>query len=234
MDKVIILICSSNTIIIGEMMKMKRKILAICTVLLMITISYGIVGAEEIQTNEQNTENIDIQLGILNEDGTFTTEVFSVTDQELIELKIFVNELMEAIQYTNSWDELENILNSFPQKGILSTLIMQLFSGIKLLKNRGFIISSGHFYKLNPLKKNQLSIRKSLIFWHFSSDKLLKDRSIIFKPLEFKVKILKGRQFGYISKFLGVYLFVSQKFPKKSYTFFMGTARNINGIQIHK
>ena len=46
------------------------------------------------------------------------------------------------------------------------------------------------------------------------------------------MKVLKGLQIGFMSRFIGLYLFVARKLPEKSYTFFMGTARRINGIQL--
>ena len=61
---------------------------------------------------------------------------------------------------------------------------------------------------------------------------MIDDRTIILKPLALNMKTLKGRQFGFMTRFLGVYLSVSRGFLRESYTMFMGTAHHINGIQL--
>jgi hypothetical protein len=105
-----------------------------------------------------------------------------------------------------------------------------LFS--KLLPAKTYVFSSGHGYKLNPLKKGSMKIRKILSIWHYSSGKILKDRTIILKPLALKLKILKGSQFGFMTRFTGIYFNVVRKFPQKSYTFFMGSVHQAFGMQI--
>ena len=75
-------------------------------------------------------------------------------------------------------------------------------------------------------------IRKKVSFWHYSSGKLFKDRTLILKPLALKMKILTGSQFGMMTRFTGAYIYVPRTFPQKSYTFFMGIAKRVSGLQM--
>ncbi|MCK4365452.1 MAG: hypothetical protein KAW45_05335 [Thermoplasmatales archaeon] len=211
---------------------MKKKFMAIWMVFLFVAIPFSFAEAGETQAIQENNETISIELATLNDDNILSIEAITISEEELIELENTISILMDKIESANSWEEIENIINNIPKNnGIISSLISKFLSMFKLFRNRGFVISSGHGYKFNPFKKNVLSIRKKFIFWRYSSEKLIKDRTIIYKPI-FKLNILKGRQFGYMRNFFGIYLFVSRRFPQKSYTFFMGTARRISGREI--
>ena len=210
---------------------MKKKILAICTILLMVSIPFGIGGASELKLSDQNDETISIEISDFYGQDIVSTEIITMSEEELVEFEETVSKLMDSIQSAESWEELENIINNFQKGGIIGSIISSLIP--KLFRRRGFVISHGHFLKLNPFKKSQFKIIKGLTFWHYSSGNLLKDRTIILKPLQFKMKILTGRQIGVMSNLLGIYIFVSRSFPTKSYSFFIGTSRRIGGIELH-
>lgn len=210
---------------------MKKKILAICTLLLLVSIPFGIGGASELQLSDQNDEIISIEISDFDGQDIVTTEILTMSEKELVEFEETVSNLMDSIQAAESWEELENIFSNFQRGGIIGSIISNLFP--KLFRRRGFVISHGHFLKLNPFKKSQFKIIKGLTFWHYSSGSILKDRTIILKPLQFKMKILTGRQIGFMSNLLGTYIFVSRNFPTKSYSFFIGTSRSIGGIELH-
>ena len=200
----------------------------------MVTIPFGIAGASELQLSQETDETVLLEIAVFDEYDTITTETITMTEEDLIDLEETISILMDNIESAESWEELENILSSFQQNGIIGSIIGKLLSKLNLFKTRGFVVSSGHFYKLNPFKKTEIDIKKGFTFWHYSSGSLFKDRTIIFKPLQFKMKILTGTQFGFMYKFFGIYLFISSKLPNKSYSFFIGTAKRINGIQLHK
>jgi hypothetical protein len=215
-------------------MKMKRKIIAIWIILLLIAIPFSIAQASETYEEEQNNENISIEIAAVNEDGSIITEIFTFSEEEIEDFESTITNLMDAIQSATSLKEIENILENIPtQNGIFmsifSKLFSKIFSGFQGMRNRGFVISHGHSFKLNPFKKNSFKIRKKSTFWHYSNGEKSSDRTIIFKPVALKMNILSGRQFGRMSNFLGIYIFIAKRFPQKSITFFMGTARRING-----
>jgi len=210
---------------------MKRKIMAIWVILLLIGIPTCITQASETQANEQSNETVSIEMVYINEAGTLTTETLSISEEELAEFENTISIIMDKIQSATSWEELQNIINNLPIKnGIITSLILKILSKFKLLISRGLIISLGHSFKLNPFKRNSFKLRQRLIFWYYTGK--TSDRTIILQPLAFKMKILKGLQFGYMSKFFGIYIFIAKKLPQKSLTFFIGTVRRTNGIQL--
>ena len=213
---------------------MKKKILAIFSILLLVTIPFGIGGASELQLNQETDEPASLEIAVFDEYDTITTETLTISQEDLITIEETISILMDKIESAESWEEIENILNNFQLNGIIGSIIGKLLSKLNIFRTRGFVVSSGHFYKLNPFKKTEIDIKKGFAFWHYSSGSMFKDRTIILIPLQFKMKILTGTQFGFMYKFFGIYLFLSSKLPNKSYSFFIGTAKRINGIQLHK
>jgi hypothetical protein len=213
-------------------MKVRKKILAIFFILLLTTMPLGIVHASETSKIEENNNTISVEIAALDSDEILKTEKILLSEEELIEFENTISILIEKIQSAESWEEVKGIINNLldgDKLGIFS-LIKGLFS--KILVGRTYVISSGHGYKYNPLKKGSIKIRKKLLLWHYSSGELLKDRTIILKPLALKMRVLKGSQFGVMTRFTGLYMYTARKFPQKSYTFFMGIARRANGLQM--
>jgi hypothetical protein len=213
-------------------MEGKRKIMAILTILLLMTMPIGVVQASK--TIEKKTENksIPIEIITLDSDKIQKKQTIHITEEELEEFENTVSILIDKIQSANSWQGIRNIINNFLKgnKFGIFTILKALLS--KIIAFRTYVISSGHSYKFNPIKKGSLKIRKRLSLWHYSSGKMIKDRTIILKPLALKFKILKGSQFGIMTRFTGAHIYVARRFPQKSYTFFMGLARHASGIQI--
>ena len=202
-------------------------------VFLLFAISFSIAQASEVNEEGENSEIATVELATLNEDGILTTETVSISEKELAEFESRISTLMDSIQSATSWEEIINIFDNFPkQSGIITSIILKILSKFKQLRTRGFVISLGHSFKLNPFKKNSFKIREKSTFWRYSNGGKIKDRTVIINPLAFNIKILKGLQFGHMSNFFGIYIYIAKKFPQKSTTFFMGTARRINGIQL--
>ena len=223
------------------MMKMKRKIMAIWMVLILVAIPFSIAQASESQENE----TISVEIGNVNEEGKLVTETFFLSEEQLAELETILLAITQKIEYANSWEEIEYIIQNIPIKnGIIGTILSKIISIItssiskitskfRLFFDRSLIVSCGHSYKLNPFKNSELfRIRKKFVFWHYSNKGNIKDRTIIFKLNGFKLRTLHGRQFGFMRNFFGLYIYIARRIPRKSTTFFMGTARRINVIQL--
>ncbi|KYK31925.1 MAG: hypothetical protein AYK22_07650 [Thermoplasmatales archaeon SG8-52-3] len=213
-------------------MKGKRKILAIWIILLLITVPLGIVEASETNAIKENNEKIPIEIATLDSDEIVNTKTIYISQEELAEIQNTISVLIDRIESAQSWQEIKTIINNIlggNKLGIFS-IIKTLFS--KIFAFRTYVISSGHSYKVNPIKKGSIKIRKKLILWHYTSGELLKDRTIILKPLALKFRVLKGSQVGMISRFTGMFFYVARKIPQKSYTFFIGFAKRANGLQI--
>ena len=212
---------------------MKKKIMAIWIILLLVAIPYNIAQASENQNNEQNNETLFVEVVDVNEDGIITNETISISEEGLAELENTISILMDNILSTNSWEKLENIIDNLPKtNGIITSIILKIISRFKLLSSRAIVISLGHSYKLNPFRKNLFRLRQKFTFWLYSNEGKTEDRTIILRPFALKLRIIRGLQFGFMKNFFGIYIYIAKKFPQKSTTFFMGTARRINGIQI--
>ena len=210
---------------------MKRKILATWIILLLVTMHCSIIQADEKNEETQVNNTMTAEIGYISENGEKISNIITVTEKELSELESQISEIFEKIKSINSWGELEKIIENLQtKKGFIMNFLTKILTKFKLYRNRGIIISNGHSYKINPFKKNDMKLRQRLAFWHYSNNEKSIDKTYIIKPFALKMKILKGFQFGVMSKFFGIYIYIANKLPKKSYTFFIGTASRINGM----
>lgn len=213
------------------MMEMKRKILAILMVLMFFAIPFSFAQASNTN-EEQGNNSVAVEIASFNEDDSLTSETFTLKDGELAEFENILSVLMDRVQTAGNWNEILSILDNFAdQRGIIKSIITRLISSLKNLRYRGFVMSLGHNLRLNLFKKNSYKIRQNSKFWFYINGGKTKDRTIILKPFSLKFDILKGIQFGHMSNFFGIYIYIAKKFPQKSTTFFMGTAGRINGRQ---
>jgi len=215
-------------------MKIKRKIMAIGIAMLFVAISISHAEAGNSSNNVEN-EPILLEFGSIAPDGTFSTDTLFISEEDLAELEEAVSVIMNNIESTNNfdWGSLRELLEKiFGREGILFGRLLEIFSKFKLSKTRGFVVSSGHGRDLSIRDSFSFNIRKNIAIWHYNSRKLFNDRTIIVKPFALKLKILKGRQVGIMRNFFGLYFSVSRGFLRDSYTFFMGTARHINGFEV--
>lgn len=215
-------------------MEVKRKIIAIWLVLLLVAVPVGIAGAEETQEDEEPNETFVLELAAVAADGSLTSEQLLVSEEDLVELQNAVSTVMNELESMSAfdWGILQDLIERiFGDDSSFVGKLLSIFSNLRISKNRGFVISSGHGIDLSPLKKITFKIRKKVGFWHYNSNGMTADRTIIVKPLALNMKILNGRQFGIMSGFLGIYISVSKGFLRESYTMFMGTARHINGVE---
>jgi hypothetical protein len=213
-------------------MEGRRKIMAIILVLLLLSIPFGIVQASDSIKNKEEDNSIPVEIVTLDSDEILRTETIKITDDELEEFENTISILIDKISSADNWQSVRNIINNFLEGNNLGllTLLKNILS--RIITFRTYVISSGHGYKINPIKKGAIKIRKRVSFWHYSSGKMIKDRTLILKPLALKMKILKGSQVGIMTRFTGAYIYVARKFPQKSYTFFMGIAKQVSGIQM--
>ena len=214
-------------------MEVKRKIIAIWLVLLLVAVPVGIAGAEETQEEEPN-ETFVLELAVVAADGSLTSEQLLVSEEDLEELESAVSTIMNELESMGNfdWSILRDLIERlFGGDGPFVGKLLGIFSALRLSKNRGFVISSGPGRDLTPLKKITFKIRRKVGFWHYNSNAMVADKTIIVKPLALNMKILNGRQFGIMTGFLGIYISVSKGFLRESYTMFMGTARRINGVE---
>ena len=124
-------------------------------VVLFFAISLSHVEASENLQTPVN-EPILIEFGTINSDGKLTTEELYITEEELKELENAVTFFMKKTESTNDfdWGFLKELLEKiFGDNNSLIGTIFGIFSSLKISRNRGFVISSGHGFDFSPLKK---------------------------------------------------------------------------------
>ena len=205
---------------------MKRKIVAIFAMFLMISIPFGVVDAREVKKEE----DIRLEIASISEEGNILTEEFFTSEEELVAFQGIIGELFEKIQNAQNLDEILQILQLLRGRDSrLFKIIFRMITRNRLLGNRAFVLSSGTCYDLNPFKQDQVKIRKRSTFWRYSSG-TINSKTFILRPFKLDNKVLTGTQFGFMRKFTGIYIHISRTIPEKSYTFFMGTAKNAFGL----
>lgn len=207
--------------------------MAIWVVLLIFAISIVTVDAGETQKINENEKSISVEIGSIASDGTISAETLEFTEEEIVELQNTMSLIMGEIENIKDLSSLKELIERFlGDDNPMSGKLLQIFTGLKLVKNRAFVISLGQGRDLSPLKKISFKIRKKIGIWHYNSNGMFNGRTIIVQPFKLKMKTLRGSQVGIMTGFVGVYLSFSKGFLGKSYTFFMGTARHINGLQL--
>jgi len=176
---------------------------------------------------------------IFQQDGSVKSVSLDLNDQELLELKNFISKLIDNLKVSKDSSEFEKVIEStiiqggsFRFKHPIISWILDFISSYKLPRSRSYIISQGHEYKINPLRNTKVYTYIPLNFWHYS-DRWgfdLPDKTLVFKPSPFNIEFLHGRQIGMMTHFFGIYIFISQPYPQKCWTFFMGSARHVLGV----
>ena len=220
-------------------MKKNHKTITIGIIILFVGCYFGSVTASELPEGKPQDEGLILECGRINLDGTTIAEKFTLSEQELVELEIILSKLMEELESAINPDDVENIIESalttegsFGLKHPVLAWILNSLSSYKLPRSRAFVASHGRSFKINPFKNHRSDTYRPLTLWQYS-DKWGFDRpgkTFILRYSPFNTKILHGRQIGMMTHFFGIYVYVSQPPPQKSYTFFIGSARHVGGI----
>ena len=212
-----------------------KPILAIGLVVLFIGLSFSPATADEI-IEEQN-ETYDVELAMVAEDGSIDTIKATLTEQEFTEFQDAMEKLDQLLEKATSREDIMNIIGTFPffnGKHPILTWILNFFSIYKLPRSRAFVFSHGWGYKMNPLKGNTVDLYRPFTMWQYSSRSRftipIPAKTFIMRFSPFNLKFLHGTQVGMMTRFIGLYIYISQPMPQKSYTFFMGTVRHIGGL----
>lgn len=210
---------------------MKRKIIVIFIISLLVGIQASSIAGAGFITSEKN-EKIPIQIASVTTKGVVKTETIFLTEKELSKLEESLSVLMEKIQSTRNLN-LENMIDKlFGDKYPVLYSFFKTLLKIRLSRTKVFVASQGSGFNFNPFAQNEMKMKKKFVFWHYSPDQLSVDKTIILQPLTQKMKVLNGRQFGFMTDFTGIYIFDARSYPEMSHTFFIGLARHAAGIQL--
>ena len=205
-------------------------------VALFVGLSITPVNALEFPEDEMQDEVVNIEYALVDFDGNTVIEKFALSNQEFIELEVMISEFMEKIQSTTNRDDAMNILNTFlMNRHPVLSFILKPLSSYKMFRNRVFVVSQGWGHKLNPFKNSSAEIYKLFNFWHYNNQSELGIPSGTFilrhgRLFNTDAKCLCGTQVGVVTRFRGIYIYVARPLPEKSYTFFMGTALHVVGL----
>ena len=214
-------------------MFMKRKIIAMSIMVLILLLPLNIAEGSN-NSNIKNKESFSLEIITNDPDGFQESQEFIFYIEEFEDIINIFSKIMDQIELNKEidWNSIITaIVKIIGKDNPLLDKILGIFSMLNLSRNRSFVISSGHGFDINPLDKFTLRLRKKIMAWHYNTNGVIGPRTIIVKPFAMAMKTLYGRQIGFMSKFFGVYFFISKGFLEESYTFFIGTARHINGIQ---
>jgi len=218
---------------------MKKQIFILGVIILFAGLAVNPAIAQEVIEKELQEETINVEFALVNPDGSISTEKIELTEQEFVELQTTILELLEKLESATDLDDVEKIIGSttfqvgsFWLKHPILAWILDFLSSYKLPRSRSYVISQGHGFKMIPLRNHKIDIYRPLTLWQYS-DRWgydLPDKTLVFKPSPFNIELLHGRQIGIMTHFFGIYIFVSQPIPQKCWTFFMGSARRVVGL----
>ena len=189
-----------------------RKSLSITIITLFLIIYLMPVMANETIYENKN-DGIILEYSTIDLHGSSNIEKISLTENELVNV-------LES--YLNT--------NDYP---ILSRILSNLFN-FDFIGKRKLVVSQGIGPNFNPFKDGKTAVVKPFTTWLYSdSNNMLPLPSAtgVLSINPFKIKTFMGPQFGFMLRFRGIYINIGQSSSMQSYTFFIGTARHIGGVE---
>lgn len=218
---------------------MKKQLLVLGVLVLFFGLTLNPVVAEYAPENKIEEEKITVGYSMVNNDGSVANEIITLTKSELSELQTNLNILMSQIETAEDSRDLDKIVNTLAYQGGFFGLnhpilqwILNFLSFYKLPRTRSLVISQGHGYKLNIFRNHKIDFYRPLTVWQYADQWGfdLPDKTLVLKRTPLNLKIMHGSQIGIMTHFFGLYIFVSQPNPQKCWTFFIGSARRVVGI----
>jgi len=170
-----------------------------------------------------------------------------LSERDLTTMEKFLPLLVEKMQTATSYSEIIDLTQCFmKQYGrhpvlvlILNLLIKTInfqfkFGQIRPVRINAFVISWGYTNKIFSYRSLGMQMIKPLTAWYYSgrSDRVLNSYTIILDPYPLGIKVLTGRQFGYMTNFIGLYIHRSGITAEQSMTYFIGHAKIIRGFDL--
>ena len=218
---------------------MKKQLFVLGVIVLFFGLTFNPAIAEYAPENGPEKTEITLGYTMINENGALSNEIITLTEEEFSELQNNLNKLMEQLENAENNEDIDNIVDLLTYQGGFFGLnhpilqwILNFLSFYKLPRTRSLVISQGHGYKINIFRNHKIDFYRPLTVWQYA-DRWgfdLPDKTLVMKKTPFNVKIMHGRQVGLMTHFFGLYIFVSQPNPQKCWTFFMGSARRVIGI----
>lgn len=167
--------------------------------------------------------------------------------EKLNDMEGIIPKLMDEMSQATSISHLLEILTTFtkgcgnhPIIGLIMMIIREIMdvmnriNGLRPLKTNAFIMSWGFANKINPFKDNKFQLYRPFTAWSYSgkSNLIVNSRTIIIDFSPFSIKMLTGRQIGFMRNFAGIYSHRETTLTQRSHTFFMGKTAAIRGFDL--
>jgi hypothetical protein len=207
-------------------------------IVLFLGVSYSPVLAETVDT---------VTITYIDENGGVSLQTLSLSETELQELNGIFSNLMETIRTAPDYATAVSLAEVFIKgccrnqkiQGLLSTMTRSLFRQRIMYPNNPFnqnllVMSSGFTNKMMSMRGTHMNMHRFFTSWFYSanSNLLVNSQTIILDPNPFNIKTLTGRQIGMMRGFTGFYIVQHSTIADKEYTFFIGHARAIRGVDL--
>ena len=212
-----------------------RKSLSITIITLFLIIYLMPVMANETIYENKN-DGIILEYSTIDLHGSSNIEKISLTENELVNIQNKLSNLFEDLQLQKNSEGTVNVLESYLNTNdypILSRILSNLFN-FDFIGKRKLVVSQGIGPNFNPFKDGKTAVVKPFTTWLYSdSNNMLPLPSAtgVLSINPFKIKTFMGPQFGFMLRFRGIYINIGQSSSMQSYTFFIGTARHIGGVE---
>ena len=152
-------------------------------------------------------------------------------------------EMSKATNYNELIEIIQDFITDYGRHPFL-VLLLQIvigimnvsnkIDGIRPLRKNAFVMSWGFTNKINPFKNNNVDLYRPLTLWYYSgkSNLILNSRTIIISFSPFQIKMLTGRQIGFMRNFAGLYWHRETTLGSKSFTLFMGKSTTVRGFDL--
>lgn len=214
-------------------MSMLKKGMIIAVAALFVSLSV----APAITAKETKNPTYAVELTTIAENGQLIKETMVLSDMEIQELKLQLNWLIDLLKNQVDMEGVLNLLLQFlnmDEYPILSKIIQRILGSDLLLKGN-LVFSEGWSLTLNPFNDGGVSFMKPLTFWKYqdSSDMFqIPSMTTIIDLNPFELKTIEGNQLGFMFRFKGIYLEITQPLPQQSFTFFLGVSRFAGAIEL--
>ena len=212
----------------------KKTIFAVGIISLFIAVAMSPL----IEQAKSETEPQSLLTRVVFGSESVKEEDVSLPVSEVTAFKTKISDFMNSLDSVNDYtDLLATIQDFFGEKQGSSLLkdALQNIDGFSLFSKRVFVISYGHNPTVNLFKKFQFNLlRPATLFWYYSgkSQHLISDKTLIIDPYPFDVRVLDGRQMGFMKRFVGIYIYKPSSTISESFTFFIGYAYKVAGVDL--
>ena len=203
----------------------KTVVIGILALLFGMTLAPNMTATTDQEVaNAQNTDdNIIKSTEENNQEESFRTNLQSLISE--INLR------------KDRFDGLKDLINWILNKSdypLLASLFSRLMN-TERLQGRDIIISAGWNYNMNPLKKTEFKVIKPIAVWKLrENSEMMKmpSTTILISSDPVKIETVMGNQLGFMFRFRGVYGYFPQQFPKQSFAYMIGTAKNAAAFEL--